>query len=290
MSTSREPLPLRSNDVRRRFDRAAATFDDADFVHRVTRDGLFARMNPMAIDVKHVVDLGCATGSALRPLQKRFGGAAIIAVDLSRPMLSRARYRLRWPRKVRVVQGDARALPFPDGSIDVVFANLLLPWIDDPATVFREVARVLRREGLFAFATLGPDSLLELRRAWREVDDAAHVRQFPDMHDIGDALVHSGLRDPVLDVDRLSVSYRNSETLLRDLTASGARNSLRDRQRGLLGRNRFARFKDALRAAGTDDNLYLQLELVFGHCWGGGKRDTSSGFTIAAGNIPLRKR
>ncbi len=290
MSTDQAHLPLRDVDVRRRFDRAAVTFDDADFVHQVTREGLFARINPVAIDVKQVVDLGCATGSALRPLQKRFRGASVIALDLSQAMLARARSRLSWPRKVRAVQGDARALPFADGSIDVVFANLLLPWIDDPATVFREVARVLRKEGLFTFATLGPDSLLELRRAWREIDDAVHVRQFPDMHDIGDALVHSGLRDPVLDVDRLSVGYRDSEALLRDLTATGARNSLRHRPRGLLGRDRFFRFQDALRAASTDNRLYLQLELVFGHCWGGGKRDQQAGFAIDAGNIPLRKR
>lgn len=290
MSIDPGHLPLRNIDVRRRFDRVATTFDDADFVHQVTREGLFARINPVAIDVKQVVDLGCATGSALRPLQKRFRGASVIAVDLSRPMLARARNRLTWPRKVRAVQGDARALPFADASIDLVFANLLLPWIDDPATVFREVARVLRKEGLFTFATLGPDSLLELRRAWREIDDAVHVRQFPDMHNIGDALVHSGLRDPVLDVDRLSVSYRNSEALLRDLTATGARNSLRDRPRGLLSRDRFVRFQDALRAASTDDALYLQLELVFGHCWGGGQHDPTAGFAIDAGNIPLRKR
>lgn len=281
---------LRPVDVRRRFDRAAATFDDADFVHRATRDGLFARLVPMTVDVNTVVDLGCATGSAVNALNKRFRGATVIVVDLSRPMLARARRRLTWPRKVRAVQGDAYALPFADGSIDVVFANLLLPWIDDPAAVFREVARVLCKGGLFAFATLGPDSLLELRRAWQAVDDAAHVRRFPDMHDLGDELVRTGLRDPVLDVDRLSISYPNSESLLRDLTAVGARNSLRHRNRGMLGRGRFERMRQALLAARVDNSLYLQLELVYGHCWGGGSHDSAAGYVIDAADIPHRKR
>lgn len=290
MNAANEHSRMRSSDLKRRFDRAADTFDDADFVHRVTRDGLLARMHPIAIDAKNVVDLGCATGSALRPLQKRFRGALVVAFDLSRPMLARARGRTTWPRRVRAIQGDARALPFADGSIDVVFANLLLPWIDDPQAVFREVARVLREGGLFAFATLGPDSLLELRRAWRAVDGNAHVSQFPDMHDVGDALVRSRLQDPVLDVDRLSIRYPNGESLLHDLAAVGARNTLRNRQRGLLGRGRFNRFLKALLETRTDGKLYLQLELVYGHCWSAGIRDPSPKIVIDAGNIPLRRR
>ena len=114
---------------------------------------------------------------------------------------------------------------FADASVDVVFANMLLPWIDDPAAAFAEIARVLRQDGLLAFATLGPDSLLELRDAWRTADAGAHVKQFADMHDIGDALVRAGLRDPVLDVDRLSVTYRNSAALFRDITAFTTRST-----------------------------------------------------------------
>ena len=290
MNATDEQTSLRTVDVKRRLDRAADTFDEADFVHRVTRDGLLTRVDPMDIDANKVVDLGCATGAALRSLQKRFRGAMLIAVDFSRPMLTRAKGRITWPRRLRAVQADAHGLPFADGSIDVVFANLLLPWVDDPEKVFREVARILREGGLFAFATLGPDSLLELRRAWQAVDGAAHVRQFPDMHDVGDALVRSGLRDPVLDVDRLSVSFPNGESLLRDLKAVGARNTLRHRHRGLLGRDRFDRLHRALLAAHKDDTLYLQFELVYGHCWGAGARDPSSGFAIDAADIPLRKR
>jgi malonyl-CoA O-methyltransferase len=285
-----DQLSLRPVDMKRRLDHAAKTFDKADFIHRVTREGLVARLDPMAVDVHTVVDLGCATGSALRLLQKRFRHAKLIAVDLSRPMLERARRRVSWPRRIRTVQADARALPFVNGSIDVLFANLLLPWIDDPEAVFREVARVLRKDGLFAFATLGPDSLLELRHEWQAVDRSLHVRQFPDMHDVGDALVRSGLRDPVLDVDRLTVTYPNGDSLLRDLTATGARNSFCHRDRGLLGRGRFARFHEALQTAHHGDTLYLKFELVYGHCWGGARRDATSGVGVDATNIPLRKR
>lgn len=288
MNARNDRPELRTRDIRRRFDRAAERFDDAGFVHGATRDGLFERLRPMTVEAATVIDLGSASGAAIPLLQKRFRRARVIAVDFSAAMLQAVRSKQTLLSKRLAVQADARALPFEDASIDLVFSNLMLPWVDDPAAVFAEVARVLKKEGLFVFSTLGPDSLQELHEAWHAVDQGEHVARFPDMHDIGDALVRAGLRDPVLDVDRLSVSYRSADVLFRDLTASGARNSLRDRQRGLLGRQRFRRFVDGLFATGATRSL--SLELVYGHCWGGGSRSGSGDVAIDAEKIPLRRQ
>ena len=290
MNTTNDNWTLRSNDVRRRFDRASATFDSADFVHRVTRDGLVERIAPMSVDARTVLDLGAATGSATDALKRRFRGARVVAVDLSAAMLQKAKSKRSWFSRFNAVQADVAALPFADGSVDVVFSNLLLPWVDEPTAAFREVARVLRENGLFAFSTLGPDSLLALRDAWRTIDDGAHVNRFLDMHDIGDALVRSGLRDPVLDVDRLSVTYDCPSALFRDLTASGARNSLLRRRRTLTGKRRFAAVTAALFDAKNQVPLRLDLELVYGHCWGGSTPRDDGGIGIAASDIPVRRR
>jgi malonyl-CoA O-methyltransferase len=141
---------------------------------------------------------------------------------------------------------------------------------------------------VFAFATLGPDSLRELAQAWAAVDDRAHVNPFPDMHDIGDGLVRAGLRDPVLDVDRLQVSYATPDRLFADLTRAGARNALAGRGRGLLGRRRFQIMTDALASGRADGKIVLDLELVYGHCWGGGPRNDPMNYKIDADRIPLR--
>ena len=290
MTVTDDNSTLRSADVRRRFDRAADHFADADFVHRVTRDGLLSRIEPMSVDAGVVVDLGSATGSAGRQLAKRFRGARVVAVDSSRRMLGKLQRKRSWFSKVVAVQGDALALPFADASVDVIFANQLLPWIDEPGAAFTEIARVLRKDGLFAFATLGPDSLLRLRDAWRSVDSDFHVKRFADMHDLGDALVRAGLRDPVLDVDRLTVSYQSSAALFRDITATGARNTLQKRARGLVGRRRFKAMTQALFGADGSGEATLCFELVYGHCWGGGTRGDANGVPIDARNIPLRQR
>jgi malonyl-CoA O-methyltransferase len=288
MNARNDKSALRSRDVRRRFDRAAGHFDEAAFVHGVTRDGLFERLRPMTVDATIVVDLGSASGAAIPMLQKRFRRARVIAVDFSAGMLQVVRSKRTLLSKRYAVQADARALPFADTSVDVIFCNLMLPWIDDPSAVFAEVARVLRTGGLFVFSTLGPDSLQEIRAAWRAVDEGEHVTRFPDMHDIGDALVRAGLRDPVLDIDRLAVSYSSAEVLFRDLSAAGARNSLRNRQRGLVGRRRIHQFAETFFAPGEARSL--SLELVYGHCWGGSGSSAGGEIAVDADKIPLRRQ
>ena len=279
---------LRQRDIRRRFDRAAAGFDEADFVHTVTRDGLLERLDPMLVEARTVIDLGCGTGSACKQLGGRFRRARVVGIDLSANMLRELERKRSWRSKPAAVQADAAALPLADSSVDVVFANLLLPWIADPGTVFGEVARVLREGGLMLFSTLGPDSLLALRNAWQRVDTDPHVNGFPDMHDIGDAAVRAGLRDPVLDVDRLGVTYPDPAALFRDLTAAGARNSLRERSKSLIGRERFAAMSSALDSGRRDGVIHVELELVYGHCWGSGAIAGAGEYRVDANRIGRR--
>lgn len=271
MSRPNEPLyALRQGDVRRRFDRAASDFASADFVHRHCFDGVLERLQPMQLKARRILDLGCAAGSGSRELAKRFRRARVTSLDLSRQMLRAAKdTRSRFARMAEV-QADATALPFATGSFDLVVANLLLPWIDRPGDVFAEIRRVLQKDAVFAFATLGPDSFLDLRRAWQLEDDFAHVNLFADMHNVGDALVQAGLADPVLDVDALAVSYRDVHSLHRDLRATGAGNALCGRRPTLTGKNRVQRVTSTLSGAAGEAPIVINLELVYGHAWGSG--------------------
>jgi malonyl-CoA O-methyltransferase len=285
----RSPEPLVFRDIRRRFDRVAATFDDADFVHRATFDELLQRLSPVVIEPSDVLDLGCASGSGSKQLARRYRRSRIICLDASFAMMQQARKKRSLFRKPAVLQGDASRIPLTSGSIDLVFANMLLPWIHDHPACLSEVARVLRKDGVFAFATLGPDSLSEIREAWRSIDEDWHVNAYPDMHDIGDALVRAGLRDPVLDVDYLTVTYRDTEALYRDLTRAGARNCLHGRRRTLTGKARFKAMDELLAAHMADNVLSLKLELVYGHAWGGGPRSPDGEFRFDPSEIKRRR-
>jgi malonyl-CoA O-methyltransferase len=247
---------------RRRFDRAAETFASASFIHDEARRRLLERVDHLRVTADPAIDLGSALGQGARALTERFPAARIVALDRSTAMLGRA-VAGRYAR----LAGEAERLPFRDGSIGLVFANLLLPWTL-PEHLFAEARRVLAPSGLLLFSTLGPDSLKEIRRAWAAVDDAIHVHAFWDVQTLGDLAMRAGLEEPVLDVDRVKVSYASIDGLVADLRASGGVNTAAGRRRGLTGPARWRRFAEALAAAQSAGRLAITLELIFGQAWG----------------------
>jgi malonyl-CoA O-methyltransferase len=187
-----------------------------------------------------------------------------------------------WPRRrFERVCADAYALPLAARSVDLVYSSLMLQWCDRPDMVFREVARVLKSAGVFVFASFGPDTLHELRLAWESVDHGVHVSQFPDMPQLGAALMNAGLLEPVMDVERHRLQYPDVHALMRELQRIGARNAASDRSRGLTGRARLQRMIAAYEARRTVAGLPATFEMIFGAAFGaaaqtGGGADASS--------------
>ncbi len=108
-------------------------------------------------------------------------------------------------------------LPLPDHSVDLIFANLFLSWQPDLPSVLRDWKRCLSPNGFVMVSMLGLDTLRECRA----FIDAAHRPALIDMHEVGDALVQAGFVDPVLDVERITVSYGHTHRVIEDLLASG---------------------------------------------------------------------
>jgi malonyl-CoA O-methyltransferase len=188
--------------------------------------------------------------------------------------------RWLWRTAAPVVVADFAALPFAAGSIDVLWSNLALHWTSTPHRVLPEWGRVVATGGLVAFSAFGPDTLREVGDAFGAVDHRRHVVPFTDMHDYGDMLVASGFTSPVVDAERLTLTYSSAETLWRDVRALGG-NALVDRARGLSGR----RFGDAVRRGlestrDADGRYRLTFELIYAHAWKAQPRTTSRGETI----------
>lgn len=261
---------------RRGFDRAARSFASASFAHDTARRRLLERFDGLKTDNGIYVDLGSALGQSALALAGRFPDATIVAVDTSLEMLRRS-----GAGTVGRIAGDARRLPFADGSIALLFANMVLPWVH-PEAFFAEARRVLSARGLLMFSTLGPESLAEIRRAWSAADEAIHVHAFPDMQMLGDIAARSGLEEPVLDVDRVRISYSELSSVIRDLRACGATNTAGGRRRGLTGRRRWQRFVEALwreQGAGDRGRMSLTLEFVYGQAFGARRRARVGGAT-----------
>jgi malonyl-CoA O-methyltransferase len=260
--------------VRHSFDRAARTYDDAAAVQREIRTRLLERLDIVRLAPSAILDLGAGTGHASRELKRRYGSARVLALDFSLPMLRQSARQQSLLRRFSAVCADAHRLPLRSGSLDLVLSNLLLQWCHDPDAVFAEVARVLRPRGLFMFTTVGPDTLKELRELWRGLDPSIHVHRFIDMHDFGDALLRAGFAEPVMDTERLTVTYPSLTALVDELRGSGARNVAQGRSHGLTGRSR----GEALRSRGAallrNGPLSISVEVIHGHAWAPDERQS----------------
>ena len=279
--------------VRAAFDRASSSYEAAAVLQSQVAAELLSRLEPFDFSPNVILDLGAGTGRVSADLKRRYRSSTVIALDLAPGMLREAARHQRLFRRFERVCGDAPRLPLQSASVDIVFSNLMLQWCDPLDDALAEVRRVLKPRGHFVFSTFGPDTLIELRTAWAEADSHSHVNRFLDVHDVGNALMRAGLQEPVLDVDRHQVTYKDAVTLMRDLKSIGARNETAGRPRTLLGRNHLQRVFKAYESFRTDDRLPATYEVVYGAAWGTAGRPTASAHnsevTVSPSDIRRRK-
>lgn len=261
-----DSLPLKWL-ARRSFEHAADQYDGAAALQQEVAARLLERLDIMRIQPDRILDLGSGTGFSIPGLFSRYKGAEVVALDMAFSMLRRARKRGRWLRRPICVCGDADYLPFADAQFDLVFSNLMLQWCTDLNRTFLELKRVLRPGGLLLFTSFGPDTLFELRESWKQVDSFTHVNHFQDMHDVGDALLQARFANPVLDVERITLTYTSLKELMRDLKHIGAHNVTGGRPRGLMGRHRMQHLTQAYEVYRRDGVLPASYEVVHGHAW-----------------------
>lgn len=282
--------------VRRNFARAAAGYDKTALLQREVATRMLERLDYVRLAPQRILDLGCGTGASLAALHERYARAQLVGADLSEPMLlagRAARSRLRWllpflrSGKTALSVADASALPFRSGAIDLLWSNLMLPWLDDPLPALREMHRVLAVDGLLMFSALGPDTLKELRASFD--DGYPHTQRFTDMHDLGDMLVECGFADPVMDMEVLTVTYAAFDDLLAELRGSGAACAMQERRRSLTGRAAWERMRTRYERWRTEGRLPATFEIVYGHAWKVAPQKTGDGRSIIRfDRTPLR--
>ncbi|MGY0633332.1 malonyl-ACP O-methyltransferase BioC [Luteimonas sp. A478] len=293
-----------SRHIRHAFGRAADGYSAAAGLQREVEDWLLESL--MYLDdtlPDTVLDLGAGPGNASVAMRKRWPKARVMAMDLALPMLQQIDRRaggglaagLGLRRGIDRVCADAAALPLADGSVDVLFSNLCLQWVEDLPAALAGFRRVLRPGGLLLLSTFGHDTLHELRGAFAAADEAPHVSPFVTISDFGDALMQSGFRNPVIDREMMVRGYDDLPTLMRELRAMGATNALASRRRTLTGRARFSRAAEAYEPLRGNGRLPASWEVITGMAWApepgapirlGGEEVIS----FPADRIPVRRR
>ncbi|CAN8139791.1 Malonyl-(acyl-carrier protein) O-methyltransferase [uncultured Thiomicrorhabdus sp.] len=272
--------------LKQHFSHAAPSYDEAAILQKTVAERIDERLSLTTVEALRIADIGAGTGLLTEKLLARYPDADLFAVDLSEAMLQISKTRLQIERftalkplnkllpkfnqklGVTLINADAFALPFADGSLDMITSNLMLQWCDDLDAVFQEFRRVLRPEGLLMFTTFGPDTLKELRQAWQMADvENQHVNHFIDMHDIGDALIRAGFGQPVMDVEHFTLTYDKPMGVIKDLKAIGATNASLNRKRGLMGKGKFQAMLNAYDELRHNGKINATYEVVHGHAW-----------------------
>jgi len=262
------PPRLDKAAVKKSFNRCARHYDNCAVLQEEVLSRLVERLEYIKCDPKLIVDLGCGTGSAIKPLHRRYKKANVVALDMADEMLAMSKKKYGLFDRKWLVNADMEHLPLRDGCVDMIFSSLALQWSNDLAEGFKEFKRVGRQGGLLMFATFGVNTLHELRESWSQVDSSPRVHQFMDMHDIGDMMLAAGLSQPVMDMEEITLQYRCFNDLLSDLKSIGATNAEKGRQRGLMTAGKLKRLQQAYEQIAFNDNQYsATYEIVYGHAW-----------------------
>lgn len=198
----------------------AENYDQHAFIQFEVGKRLLERLSLMAsFSPKVILDVGAGTGFLTRKLQAHYPKSTLMGLDIANEMISFAKKEKQswrpWRSQPHYIQGAMEKLPFKNQSIDLIFSNFTLPWANDLSVVLKECKRVLSRDGILLFSTLGPNTLMDLNIS---------LPKFLDMHDVGDALLNAQFIDPVVDMEMITVKYSKVEELLNDLKETGMTN------------------------------------------------------------------
>ena len=281
-----------ARQVRRAFAKAAPAYGQHDFLVREVDRRMQERLDYVRLEPKQIIDLGCSRGASLAPLMARYPGALALGLDAVPEMLvgeGKAPAWRRWLPFGRsegplLAAADALAIPCRQGSVDLVWSNLLLHWLDNPLPALVEAHRALAVGGLLMFSTFGPDTLKELRSAFG--DGYARTQRFTDMHDLGDMLVEAGYADPVMDMEVLTLTYDDFPSMVADLRAAGSHCAMTARPRGLTGRGLWQQARQAYEGQRREGKLPATFEVVYGHAWKVPPKKIADGRSVIRFDLP----
>ena len=278
------------DSVRSAFEKASTHYDEYSILQRTITDRLIESLDEIKVNPISILDLGSSTGYGSKILHKKFKNAHIYQIDVSEGMLGKSRDKApMFFSKDNFICADANKLPFKENYFDLVVSSLTLQWCNNLDIIFDEVNNLLKANGVFLFSSFGPDSLKELRDCWARVDDYVHVNAFVDMHDIGDALIRKGLTSPVLNTEKIILTYNSCRQLMYELKYIGAKNVNNGRRKTLTGKNRLKKVFEHYETYRTNKKLPVTYEVIYGHAWKSHPRQQTQSVTLEEVKSKLKK-
>lgn len=248
-------------------DRAAPGLAAHDFLLREVGARLSDRLRDVNRRFESALDLGCHAGQTADAIETLRRMECTVHSDLSHAMARCA--------ASPAVVCDEEFLPFGPGAFDLVISNLVLHWTNDLPGALLQLRRALRPDGLLLAAMLGEDTLIELRECLYEAEAetaggvSPRVSPFATVRDAGGLLQRAGFMLPVVDRDRIMVTYESAFKLFGDLRGMGETNALSEQLRHFTRRTTIMRAAEIYhqRFAGDDGRVPATFDIVFLHGW-----------------------
>lgn len=268
--------------IARSFSRAAKSYDSAAYFQRDMGLELMSMLPAdKAVNAGSCcLDLGCGTGFFYRYLTSLYDDIDYLGVDIAEGMLqffkrsrndkhsvndSGAAIHVDVENKFNdfLLCADAENLPIKNSAIDVVFSNLAVQWSENLPTLFAELKRALKPDGIIALTTLGPNTLIELKQSWQQVDEHVHVNHFFSLDEWLKAIRDSGLTIEAQRVLMPQLHFDSVRQLLKELKLIGAHNVNRGQPQGLLGKKNLRKLYVAYEAFKINGYLPASYEVYF---------------------------
>jgi malonyl-CoA O-methyltransferase len=284
------PIDLDPKAIQAQFDRR--TSPEQHFFAREAELRLFERLELIKLQPTRIIDMGCGIGFGAQALASRFAQAEVIGLDFSARRIDVARQLLEgpsvnaagqakswWQRLGAKASPGNKSLPnlrfevadisnprLSPNSVDLIWCNLSWSWLADPRAALAHWYQCLAPGGLLMVSALGVDTIKQWRTLAADLGLPAAM-EFADMHDIGDLLVKTGLADPVMDTERLALTYSDPFKLVQELHQMGGDGRL-SRKRALTTPRQMTRWQQALLASKDGAGQMTQsAELIFAHAW-----------------------
>ncbi len=247
--------------LRRHRARAARMGGTAEFLFGESGERLADRLRDVNRRFERALDLGCRDGALTQHL-RALGIGHVIAADAAEAFCPG-------------IVTDAEALPFARGSFDLIVSNLALHWTNDLPGALLQLRQMLKPDGLLVAAMWGGATLDELRMAWLEAESdiesgaSPRVSPFADPRDLAGLLQRAGFALPVVDSDRLEVTYPDMLKLMQDLRAMGETNATVQRRKNFTRRATMLRAAEIYqqRHAGADGRIPASFEMITLTAW-----------------------
>ena len=227
-------LKLIDDKIRRAFSDAALQYDVLTGLRKEIGRELLAKAaahegNGTILDVgtvptpTYILDVGMGTGWFTGRLKNCFPDARVVGIDSAAGMVDAAKRR---EEDFRIVQADARRMPFKENAFELIASNLAYQWVGNLPEAFADCRAVLKNEGKLYLTMFGYSTFRELFEALEKTRDAAKggiiLKRLADRGQVADALVKAGFRDVNVEEECIKVHFQDMLALVKWIKDIGA--------------------------------------------------------------------